>query len=404
MHMTHPKLKANRQIYPIVIETTKHPPTLITVLDLKMSRNKVISVQFRLTRTDDENDHDKYPSEVDVVVQVKIVSKYKKFHPLQSISWLLLPAVWKAKRNKRFEKCEDDVWIWSSEEPLWSSFRFTDSFLRKWEPYLNWREVSQKQEITQEFIRDHQSKINWSSLCEYRRMDESFIRQYHERVDWKKISEYQTLSETFIREYHECVDWRIISRSQMLSDNFIREFHERVHWANIFMYQSSLSAGLVREFAHNSGIRYLSQNKYVSEDMLREHIDKIYTKFIGGVHIRLSNQFLCDFHDKLNWSLITECQTLDPCIIRKFAHKIIWNYRFHQRIPECIIIEFKQKINPRYLTKQNNLTYEFMKQHEDWLRPTSEMKRHAVNERHQKQMFRKHPIALELIEQILEYV
>jgi hypothetical protein len=43
-------------------------------------------------------------------------------------------------------------------------------------------------------------------------------------VDWKDISEYQQLSEDFIREFDDKVNWKIICENQQLSEDFIMEF------------------------------------------------------------------------------------------------------------------------------------------------------------------------------------
>ncbi len=215
----------------------------------------------------------------------------------------------------------------------------------------------------------------------------------------------EDLSDDFIREFASNICWYWILLRRDVSKDLIREVHEVAGWEDIFSYHRSLDAEFIREFSYKPEIKYLINNVHISEEILREHSDKLHMADMFNPCIRsFSNEFIYEFHDKLNWRAICIYKKLDADTIRKFKDKIHWTKELHQYISESIIVEFMDNINPQLLTHNKTLSFEFIKEHSDWLQPTKQMKKRALVKHCQKIMFTKHSIALELVETIFKYV
>ena len=81
----------------------------------------------------------------------------------------------------------------------------------------------------------------------------------------------------------------------------------------------------------------------------------------------LSEDFIREFQDKVNWKLISQYQTLSENFIREFKDKVDWDsISRYQRLSEEFIEEFKNKIYWNKLFKYNekvNLSKEFKRKY-----------------------------------------
>ena len=73
---------------------------------------------------------------------------------------------------------------------------------------------------------------------------------------------------------------------------------------------------------------FISRQKYLSEDFIREYQDKIKWQWIG-YFVELSEDFIREFQDKLNWHDITLTKKLSDDFLFEFQNKIVWNLRFN---------------------------------------------------------------------------
>ena len=77
------------------------------------------------------------------------------------------------------------------------------------------------------------------------------------------------------------------------------------------------------------------------KDVINKHIDwnSISTE-------QLSEDFIRKFQDKVDWSLISACQTLSESFIREFQDKVDWNcISSCQVLSENFIREFEDKVD-----------------------------------------------------------
>lgn len=83
------------------------------------------------------------------------------------------------------------------------------------------------------FIDKYRNKIYWISL-DYSSCNDDIVRKYKEFVDWRNFSLYQNLSEKFIEEFQDRVHWTAVSAKHNLSIDFIRKFEDKLFWPYLF--------------------------------------------------------------------------------------------------------------------------------------------------------------------------
>lgn len=86
----------------------------------------------------------------------------------------------------------------------------------------------------------------------------------------------------------------------------------------------------------------------------------------------LSDNFIRDFHDKLNLVYVCEHQSVSEDIMREFQDEIGWDViSKYQTLSEDFIEEFADKVNWRILSEtQTHLSEEFLEKHKDkWYWP-----------------------------------
>ena len=101
----------------------------------------------------------------------------------------------------------------------------------------------------------------------------------------------------------------------------------------------------------------------LSEDFIREFQDKVEWNNISAYQ-KLSEDFIREFKDKLNRLCISKYQKLSEDFIREFKNKVHWIYiSKYQKLSESFINEFKDKLNLNLI--EDNWIYkdkEFLKQ------------------------------------------
>ena len=82
----------------------------------------------------------------------------------------------------------------------------------------------------------------------------------------------------------------------------------------------------------------------LSEDFIREFQDKVNWECISH-HLKLSEIFIREFKDKVDWLCISIFQTLSEDFIREFKDKVDWEcISKFQTLSEDFVREFKELI------------------------------------------------------------
>ena len=103
----------------------------------------------------------------------------------------------------------------------------------------------------------------------------------------------------------------------------------------------------IKKFKKNMKMHDILKNYKVSEDFIKE--------FMG--HIAA-----------YSWGTVSGCQKLSESFIREFQDKLDWMWiSIYQKLSESFIIEFKEKIRWSYISENQILSEEFLLKHRDSL-------------------------------------
>ena len=131
--------------------------------------------------------------------------------------------------------------------------------------------------------------------------------------------------------------------------------------------EKPLTEEFIREFQDKVNWNFISTYQKLSEDFIREFQDKVNWKNIS-VYQKLSENFIRKFQDKVDWDKISRLQTLSEKFIRKFQYKVRWSgISKHQRLSEDFICEFQDKVFWSYISKYQRLSKDFISKFGDYL-------------------------------------
>jgi hypothetical protein len=106
-------------------------------------------------------------------------------------------------------------------------------------------------------------------------------------------------------------------------------------------------------------------NKKLSEEFIREHADKVDWYRIS-IYQQLSESLIRDYADKLTWITISRCQKLSESLIRDYADKVNWDcISVFQNLSEDFIREHADRVNWDDISEYQRLGEEFIREHAD---------------------------------------
>ena len=102
----------------------------------------------------------------------------------------------------------------------------TDSFIIKFDRYMDWNLLSENYDFSLDMLRMYFHRVTWSRILRRKLFTESFLREMAPGFDsaaWEVLSRYQFLSEQFIHDFSDKVDWDNIALYQNVSGKFLTE-------------------------------------------------------------------------------------------------------------------------------------------------------------------------------------
>ena len=100
---------------------------------------------------------------------------------------------------------------------------------------------------------------------------------------------------------------------------------------------------------------------------------------------KLSENFIIEFQDKVDWDWIPKYQKLSEDFIREFQDKIYWTYiSKYQKLSENFIREFQDKVDWDCISEYQKLSYEFIEEFKlnidenNWLYKSTEFKKQQI--------------------------
>lgn len=108
----------------------------------------------------------------------------------------------------------------------------------------NFREICEKEDLTEDFIDYFEDKIIWPLLSE-RKLSYNILEKYQEKINWGLYIAENNPSEELLSEFHcnfkggfeedsDRDDWFMISAKYILSEDFLHRYREKIHW-NVYL-------------------------------------------------------------------------------------------------------------------------------------------------------------------------
>ena len=167
-----------------------------------------------------------------------------------------------------------------------------------------------------------------------------------------------------------------------LSEDFIIEFKNEIHIGEI-LSRYKLSENCIREiFIIEKGLtqkekmkkedgctwtlkdrwesfwKHISSSQELSEDFIREFQDRVDWTLISK-HQKLSEEFIREFQDRVDWEKISRYQRLSEKFIGEFKDKVDWEkISWNQKLSSQFLLEFKYYIYWNIINQRKDMDKE----------------------------------------------
>ena len=119
------------------------------------------------------------------------------------------------------------------------------------------------------------------------------------------------------------------------------------------------------QIAEEKGWEYLSINEKLSEPFIREHKDLVNWNGISEYQ-NLSEPFIREHKDLVDWNWISIYQKLSEAFIREHKDLVNWDrISIYQKLSEPFIIEHKDLVNWYWISQCQKLSEAFIRKHKD---------------------------------------
>ena len=136
------------------------------------------------------------------------------------------------------------------------------------------------------------------------------------------------------------------------------------NWARLSLCES-LTEDFIQEFKDKVDWTCISRYPHLSEDFIRKFADRVDWYYISTYQY-LSENFIREFNDWVYWDAISYCQRLSEDFIREFKDKVNWYYiSAYQHLSEDFIREFKDKVSWGWVSRYQHLAKEFIEEFKD---------------------------------------
>lgn len=209
-------------------------------------------------------------------------------------------------------------------------------------------------------LKKHANKLSWYKISRKQNLSEDFIRKHKDDVNWRQISYYQeNLSIPFIEEFINYLNLSGILLNSKLSEEFIKKYSDKLFKFDndsqyLLFYYQNISPELF-EYLNNkyiilpsSLIAYIVKNQNnITKEFIEKYNKNIDWTILCDQYHRLTEPFMREFHEYLDWNKISKAQKLSEKFIEDFQNKVNWKYIFNYQSslsPE-FINKWKHKIN-----------------------------------------------------------
>ena len=149
----------------------------------------------------------------------------------------------------------------------------------------------------------------------------------------------------------------------------LRQEARKVDVLRAISIHQKLSEDFIREFQNEIDWWAISIHQKLSEDFIREFQNRVNWAAIASYQ-KLSEDFIREFQSKVDWEAISKYQKLSEEFIREFQSKVDWTGISNtQKLSEDFIREFQSKVDWEAISKYQKLSEEFIREFQskvDW--------------------------------------
>lgn len=282
--------------------------------------------------------------------------------------------------EKFIEKWKDKIdWAIVSYEQ-----KLSEAFIDRYKYYVDWTNISIYQQLSEDFIRKHLKYVNWSEIHYQKSIDESFIREFIDEIYLGGASyRNRIFSKDFVREYFNTHREDAFITEMFSNDNIgediIKQF---LHLINVqeIVNRRNCSEQFLRDYEEFIGWQNIIQLQSISEEYMMQLYDKIQTEeqrkrfwVFLPIFQCLSPQFILKYRKNLKMSDVFSRQELSEDFIKKYNKKYrlsvkLWKtISINQKLSEGFMHDFRNKLDWIEISKYQVLSEKFIQEHKDYI-------------------------------------
>jgi hypothetical protein len=169
-------------------------------------------------------------------------------------------------------------------------------------PYIIWKTVSYRQDLSPTFINQFQECLDFRFL-NLKVINNDLINQYGQRMSPETISKYEELSIDNIIKYANHLDWKTLIERMLLPTDLIYRFKKEIYLASYPWKSKSYNETIINRFI----LKFNWETQAKIQTPSCKSVDD---------YIELNKS------DSVNWQMISDYTNLEPWFIMKYHTKL----------------------------------------------------------------------------------
>ena len=216
----------------------------------------------------------------------------------------------------------------NSHDLKWAMNRYKYSYING----IHWDSLFRgKHKFSDEDIDNHKNVIDWRSLGRYYTgITKAFVIRYRSRIKMSDLSDNRHLDEDTIREYADELSLNEVLRHNPISDTLALEI----------ILDSKIS-----NHSRSYTLRYYRFPDSVLETLMATQHATIYFNIMIGKHQSLSESFMLNHRNELNWNDLSRYQRFSISFIEQNQSLINWeNLSYNKYLSQTVARYYRNKL------------------------------------------------------------
>ena len=200
--------------------------------------------------------------------------------------------------------------------------------------------------------------------------------QYQRRMLWKETREEEeqwkhviTLLKEFeyFKNKYSLNEPHFLYRLHDIDEELLRKEPDLFDWNYLSIYQSKFSEDFLVEFHDRLDMTHISGDQKLSEEFIESHMDILNMEKVSFFQ-ELSIDFIKKYKDKISWDELSMHRFLTDDQIKEFKDELNWKYVCtRQHLSESLIEEVKNYVDWNLISIFQVLSFSFIWKYRDKL-------------------------------------